>query len=83
MYFITQVKEYNKKMNEKNFNENFIDSNFKKFYNFFTLNRRLAFFTTFILGMLIHFNRYSQNLLTTDAYALGCTGNLNNWHISL
>ena len=68
----------------KDIKENNVDYYFKRIFNWFTFDRRLAFFVTFICGMLLHFNQYSQLLLTTDAIGLGASGyNLSIWLIRI
>lgn len=64
-------------------NKNYIDNCFNRIISWFTINRMIILIVTFVFGMIIHFNKYSQNIMTTDAYEIGINGNLDLWNISI
>ena len=45
-----------------------LDNIFSKISKWFTKDRKIIFIVTFIIGLLVHFTLYSNELLAFDAY---------------
>ena len=43
-----------------------IDNLCKRFFSWFNKDRKVIFFVTFIVGLLVHFELYSKELLAYD-----------------
>lgn len=60
-----------------------LDNIFSKISNWFTKDRKIIFFVTFIIGLLVHFALYSNELLAYDAYWHYGSFLAKGWEISL
>lgn len=60
-----------------------IDSLLKKFLTWFSKDRKMIFLVTFIVGLLVHFELYSKELLAYDGYWHYGSFLAKGWEISL
>ncbi len=60
-----------------------IDSFIEKITKWFNHDRKLIFFTTFILGLMVHFALYSKQLLAYDGYWHYGSFLAKGWEVSL
>ena len=60
-----------------------LDNIFSKISKCFTKDRKITFIVTFIIGLLVHFTLYSNELLAYDAYWHYGSFLAKGWEISL
>ena len=60
-----------------------LDNIFSKISKWFTKDRKITFIVTFIIGLLVHFTLYSNELLAYDAYWHYGSFLAKGWEISL
>lgn len=60
-----------------------VDNLIKKITTWFNKDRKIIFWVTFLIGMLVHFELYSQELLAYDAYWHYGSFLAKGWEISL
>lgn len=60
-----------------------IDNFIKKICTWFNKDRKIVFFTTFIIGILVHFGLYNNELLAYDAYWHYGSFLAKGWEVSL
>ncbi len=60
-----------------------IDNLCKRFFSWFNKDRKVIFFVTFIVGLLVHFELYSKELLAYDGYWHYGSFLAKGWEISL
>ena len=60
-----------------------MDKILEKMKRFFNKDRKITFFTTFIIGLIVHFGLYSNQLLAYDAYWHYGSFLAKGWEVSL